>query len=155
MLATKGSYIQLEYTFTDPNGELLGSSAHSGLYTFKIGSGDAIPGLDEFVTGLEPGQDTHFVIPAVKAYGIRDESLSVSVPRTYFPEETAIEMGNRVAVNHKILTITNYDDSQVFLDGNHPLAGIDLHFAIRVTKVSDTEPDEYQGCGCSSSCGCH
>lgn len=155
MTATLGHYVQLEYTFTDSKGRLLGSSAHSGLYIFKIGAGDAIPGLEENIIGLTPSDETTFVIPAEKAYGVRDESLSVSVPRNYFPSETVIAMGNNVAVNHKILTIVDYNDTNIFLDGNHPLAGIDLHFSVRVHSVSETEPGEYGGCECSSSCGCH
>ncbi len=154
MVAAAGHFVQLEYTFTDKEGRLLGSSAQSGFYEFKIGAQDAIPGLEEHILGLEQNTEAEFVIPAKKAYGERDESLSVSVPRSYFPEETAIVMGNRVAINHKILTIINYNDTTVYLDGNHPLAGVDLCFSVRIRSLSEKKPENYGGCGCSSSCGC-
>ena len=74
MTVTKDKYVTIEYRFTSPEGELLGSSDYSGPYTFRQGTGDVVPGLDARIEGRTIGEQLTFTIPPEEAYGPRDET---------------------------------------------------------------------------------
>ncbi len=154
MTVTKDKYITIEYSFSTSDGTLLGSSEYSGPFTFRQGYGDVVPGLDSRVEGAEIGDELSFVIPPEEGYGERDESKVKRLPLDALPLGRDPEPGLRVNLNGTVMVITEVHDDHLTLDGNHPLAGIPLHFNLRVTEVSDEAPEEHGGCGCGGTCSC-
>ena len=148
----QGYNISIEYTFTDKDNNLLGSSEHSGVYTFLAGFGDAIPGLEKNIEGATIGETRKFSIPPNEAYGETDTNLIHTLPRSSFPTDYQIVVGNTVSINNKQMTIITVEDNMITVDGNHPLAGKELFFTATITNI--TVPDEQEGCSCGSSCGC-
>ena len=146
-------YITIEYTFTNQDGDLLGSSLQSGLFTFGVGEGDAIPGLEEHIVGNPVGTVLQFIIPATKAYGIHNPSLVQTIEQSVLPESLSVSVGQSITINNTRVTITEITDTSITLDRNHPLAGIDLHFSAKITDISDTRKDAH-GCGCGNACSC-
>lgn len=153
MTVTKDTYVTIDYTFSAPDGTLLGSSDYSGPFTFRQGFGDVVPGLDQRMEGARIGERREFVVPAEEAYGERDENKVRRVPRDMLPLGRDPEVGMRVNAAGTVMTITEVTDSEIVLDANHPLAGIALHFDVTVASISDEEPVS-DACACGGSCGC-
>lgn len=155
MVVQQDRFVTIDYSFTAPDGTLLGSSDFSGPFTFRQGSGDAVPGLDTRLEGLPVGSEHSFVIPAEEAYGERDETLVTRVPVDALPLGRQAEPGMRLNAGGRIMIVTEVTDDVVVMDGNHPLAGIPLHFTVTIRDVSDTEPvTQDAGCGCGGTCSC-
>lgn len=94
------------------------------------------------------------MVPAAEGYGERDESLVRRVAPDALPLGRDAEPGLRVNVNGSIMMITEVRDDFLTLDGNHPLAGVPLHFDVRVTGISDEAPESHGDCSCGGSCSC-
>ena len=85
MVVTKDKFITIEYTFSAPDGTLLGSSDYSGPFTFRQGYGDVVPGLDTEVDGANVGDELEFVIQPEDGYGVRDEDKVRRLPKDALP----------------------------------------------------------------------
>jgi FKBP-type peptidyl-prolyl cis-trans isomerase SlyD len=154
MTVTQDKYITIEYTFSAPDGSILGSSEYSGPFTFRQGYGDVVPGLDARVEGAVIGEELTFVIPPEEGYGVRDESKVKQLPVDALPLGRDPEPGMRVNINGTVTVITEVTEDFLTLDNNHPLAGVPLHFNLKVLEVSDEAPFSHGGCGCGGSCNC-
>lgn len=154
MTITKDKYVTIEYSFTSPDGELLGSSDYSGPFTFRQGTGDVVPGLDARIEGHRIGEQLEFVIPPEEAYGLRDEAKVKRLAKQHLPLGREPEVGMRLNINNTLMVVSSVSDSEIELDANHPLAGMALHFDVSISDVSDEAPVQDQECGCGGSCGC-
>lgn len=138
--AKKGDTVKIHYTGTLADGSIFDSSEGRAPLSFRVGSGQVIPGFDEAVMGMRKGNAKTVTIPAVKAYGIRNEDLVISVPRDQVPPEIKPEVGlqlqmggtNGELVNVEIVEVT---EEYVALDANPPLAGKDLTFKIELVDI--------------------
>ncbi len=148
-------YYTISYTFTDDNENLLGSSDSSGHYTFCFGSGDCIPGLEPRITDMKEGESKSFVIPASEGYGVYNKDLTHTIPKSSLSNSLQLREGLQFMLNDIPVIVVSIDDDMVTVDGNHPLAGIDLHFTVRIEAISVDMPSSYNNaCGCGNSCGC-
>lgn len=116
-----------------------GSQA-SGPLEFVIGEGNLIPRFEEAVIGLEPGQSTRVKIAADDAYGQRAEEMVAVIERSEIPAGVTPEPGQQMEVVLQDGTplpvlITEVTDTTVTLDANHPLAGLDLTFDIKLVEI--------------------
>ncbi len=150
----KDCYIRIDYSFSSPDGQLLGSSEHSGAMIFRHGSGDAIRGLDNAVAGHEVGTTLDFVVEPQDAYGEHDPELLHILPRHALAAVPELRLGQRLNINQQIMTITSIEDTEVVLDANHPLAGVPLHFHLTILSIDDEPSEDYGQCGCGGSCSC-
>ena len=107
---------------------------------FVIGSGQLIPKFEAAVIGLEPGQSITITIPADDAYGQRAEEMVAVIERSEIPAEINPEPGHQMEViledgSPLPVLVTDVTDTTITLDGNHPLAGRDLTFTIRLVEI--------------------
>ena len=118
-----------------------GCGSHaSGPMEFVIGSGQLIPKFEAAVIGLEPGQSVTITIPADDAYGQRAEEMVAVIERSEIPADINPEPGQQMEViledgSPLPVLVTEVTDTNITLDGNHPLAGRDLTFAIRLIEI--------------------
>jgi peptidylprolyl isomerase len=137
--AKSGDQVRVHYTGQLADGKVFDSSHGSDPLEFQVGAGQVIQGFDEAVTGMSPGETRRVTIPARAAYGDRREELVVAVPRGRFPPEFEPEPGMNLAVDqdgHQVmLTILSVTESEVVMDGNHPLAGEDLTFEVELVEI--------------------
>lgn len=137
--------ISFHYTVTDVSGKKIDSSAGHAPLTFMEGAGQIIPGLEQTLLSLKTGDKKHVDVPAAQAYGQRDESLVMKVGKDQMPTQ-AINIGDRFSggptPDAPIFVVTAVSDSEVHLDGNHPLAGRDLIFDVEVTEVRGATLEE-------------
>lgn len=107
---------------------------------FVIGAGHLIPKFEAAVIGLEPGQSVTVTIPADDAYGQRAEEMVAVIERSEIPAEINPEPGQQMEViledgSPMPVLVTEVTETTITLDGNHPLAGRDLTFAIRLIEI--------------------
>lgn len=118
-----------------------GCDSHAtGPMEFVIGAGHLIPKFEAAVIGLEPGQSVTVSIPADDAYGQRAEEMVAVIDRSEIPAEINPEPGHQMEVilqdgSPLPVLVTEVTDTTITLDGNHPLAGRDLTFSIRLIEI--------------------
>lgn len=159
--------VTIEYTLKTLEGEILDSSDAHGPLSYIHGMGFLIPGLEAELVGKEAGAAFEATVPAELAYGERDEELIIDVLKTNFGDTTDLEVGMPVEVSDphgtQVMMVADITEDKVILDGNHPLAGMALHFTVKVIEVRDATPEELEeaeeqlsgcGCGCEDDCDC-
>ena len=139
--AQQGDTVRVHYTGTLDDGTVFDSSQGRDPLEFTIGQGKVIPGFEQAVVGLGLGETIKTEIPADQAYGGRDERLIMEVPRDRIPRHIQIAIDDRLQVRRPdggmmVVTVTAMSESSVTLDGNHPLAGMDLTFDIELVEIA-------------------
>lgn len=125
----------------DGSGADCGCGGHaSGPMEFVIGEGRLIPKFEEAVVGLEPGQSVKVKIASDDAYGPRADEMVAVVERSEIPDNIKPKAGDNMEVvledgTPMPVLVTEVTDTQITLDANHPLAGKDLTFDIRLIEI--------------------
>lgn len=135
-----GSTVTISYIGTLDNGRIFQSTEEEGPLTFTVGAGQLFPALEQKLLGMTAGEVANIVICADQAYGARQQENILRVPRDMFPTDRDILVGQKLEISFKggatrVMLIVAADSTEVVLDGNHPLAGCDLTFALRVDRV--------------------
>lgn len=138
--AQSGCSVTVSYVGTLDNGRIFGSTDEHGPQTFTLGSGQLFPALEQAITGMRAGEVKNIVLSAAEAYGPRRPENIISLSRGSFPAGKEITPGQKLSIEFKggisrVMVVTAVDESDVTLDGNHPLAGQELTFALRVDIV--------------------
>ena len=141
-----GHVVSMEYTLK-VDGEIADSSEGRAPLEFVHGSGNIIPGLEREMTGMAIGESKDVVVAAVDAYGEEDEKAFMDVPREQFPEEIPMKVGTEIQVQNQAgqpmyARIDMVGEKSVRLDFNHPLAGKDLHFSVKVIGLREATDEE-------------
>ena len=140
--------VTLNYTLTDRDGNVIDQSS-DGSFAYLHGANNIIPGLENALTGRQTGDSLDVTVPPAEGYGERDAGKTQSVPREMFPTDTEIEPGMQFHAqgpNGEVLvvTVTAVDDQTVTVDGNHPLAGVELNFKVEIMDVRDASAEELE-----------
>ena len=145
MELTKDIVGLFEYKLSNPEGETLDESNGNPL-AYLHGHGNIIPGLEAQMEGKKVGDKFTAEVAAADGYGVRVEQLVQEVPMAMFQGVDNIEVGMRFEAQSEHGThsveVTKVDGENVTVDGNHPLAGVDLTFEIEITGVRAATEDE-------------
>lgn len=137
--AHAGDTVSIHYTGTLADGSVFDSSRGRTPLEFTLGSGQVIPGFDAAVDGMAIGEEKTVTIPAAEAYGPHRHELMVEVSRAQLPGDLRPEVGQQLQLSQGgqqfVVTVRDVSDVSVVLDGNHPLAGEDLTFALELVEV--------------------
>lgn len=137
----EGSKVKAHYTGRLTNNEEFDSSLKEGgaPIEFVIGEGQLIPGFENGILGLAPGDKKTIEIPAVEAYGEYRDELLVTVPKSNAPQ--GVQVGQSLQANMQngemvTFMVREINDDNVIVDANHPLAGQVLLFDIEILEVA-------------------
>jgi len=146
--AKTGDKVTVHYTGRLEGGEVFDSSecreddcgCDSGPLEFTIGEGNVIPGFEQAIIGMNPGDTKTVVIPVDQAYGERIDEMVAVVDRQDIPPDLILEVGNQLEVTQQDgsafpVIITEVTETSVTLDANHPLAGKELTFDLRLVVI--------------------
>lgn len=133
--------VTIHYTGTLSNGEQFDSSEGREPLKFEVGQGHVIPGFEKAVLGMKVDESKKFTIPADEAYGQLDEELVYEIPKSAIPAGINPHKGQRLVSNlsdgRQIpVTVVEVTGETITLDANHPLAGQDLTFEIKIVSVN-------------------
>ncbi len=157
----KHKHVTIDYTLSDENGNVLDSSKESGSLSYIHGVGTLVSGLESALEGKSEGDKFSVKIPPEKGYGDPDDSLIYDLPLERFSEIEDLKPGISVHVNderfNRIMRVIEVNEDTVTLDGNHPLAGMNLDIDVEVLVIRDATTAEleqlYAQPSDCSSCG--
>jgi FKBP-type peptidyl-prolyl cis-trans isomerase SlyD len=145
-MSTSPRVVSIHYTLTDDKGTVLDSSQGAEPLQYLEGAGNIIPGLEKAVGLLNVGDKKKIKVAAAQAYGEKREDMVLEVPRTQFPPDMQMKVGDRFRGgpddHAPVFTVMGVEGDKVKLDGNHPLAGQDLTFDVEVTEVRAASSEE-------------
>jgi len=146
MTISQDKVVAIHYTVTDTTGNQLDSSSGGEPLVFLFGHGALIPGLEQALLGKQAGETFSSQIAAADAYGERHDQLVQAVPKSMF-EGMEVAVGMRFRASgpdgrEQPVIIIDVTDEEVVVDGNHPLAGIELRFDVEVVLVRDATAEE-------------
>jgi len=167
MIIEKNRVVTIDYELKDDEGEILDSSAGSEPLVYLHGNENIIPGLEKHLAGKKAGEAVECLVPAAEAYGLRDDSLIIKVKKDEFGSGAQVTVGMQFEAHSEsgvqVVTVVGIEGDEVTVDANHPLAGEDLHFSVKVVDVREATDEELEhghvheegGCGCGDgACGC-
>lgn len=131
-----GSTVELEYTLFLDGGSIVYSNVDKEPMRYVHGNGSLFAALEAAFAGLAANNEIEVELPSVEAYGAVNPALLQSVPLNDIPEEARKEGAELRAEGFygPIRTSEEREDT-VILDFNHPLAGADLSFYVRILAV--------------------
>ena len=140
---TKGKKVSLDYEGRLEDGVVFDSSKHgdhSHPLEFEVGSGRVIKGFDDAVIGMKAGEEKEFTIKKEEAYGEYRAELKQEIPRSALPEGPEPKAGMALIMQspdgqQRPVKIVEVKAESLVLDMNHPLAGKNLIFKIKILKV--------------------
>ncbi len=105
-----------------------------------LGDGTLREGMEMALYGMKAGEEDQVTLTPEQGWGPRDPELVHNLPRNRFPKEMELEPGQIVAFESRdgeemAGAIVALDDAQVEVDFNHPLAGRNVIFWVRVLEV--------------------
>lgn len=138
--AKNGDKVKIHYTGKLKDETVFDSSVEREPLEFTVGDGKIIPGFDKAVVGMNPGESKTVTISPDMAYGPHREELVVDVERERVPNNLDLKVGGFVQIRQRDggviqAKVTDVSESKVTLDANHPLAGKDLTFDIKLVEI--------------------
>ena len=135
-----GDKVTIHYTGKFEDGTEFDSSFDKEPLSFKVAANEVIHGLDEAVVGMKVNQEKTVHISSDKAYGPVEKELKISINKQNLPEGINLTINQELEIpnedgNPITVRITKITDDQIELDGNHPLAGKNLIFDLKLLKI--------------------
>ena len=144
MKIEKNTAVTLRYKVADIQGKLLDQSEKPMVYLHG-GYGNTFAKIEAALEGQLPGYKVTLELQPSDAFGLRDERLLQSIPKTQFPP--GVKVGGQLQSlgedgQAQVFTVMKIKGDTVMLDGNHPLAGKLLRFSVAVVEVRAASAEE-------------
>lgn len=141
-IAKKGDVVVIDYTVRTGDGRVVGGTEQAGPQTLTIGEAKIFPQVEEALEGMEVGAEKSITVPSDSAFGPRREEMVIQIPRQQLPQEQPPQPGMTLSARQQDgstvnLVITDVGEETVTADGNHPLAGEDLHFGLTLVEIKE------------------
>ena len=169
-ITSENCVVEIEYEVKEAGTtDIVDSNKGGDALGFIIGKGQIIPGLETALVGMSKDESGDIMVSAADAYGDVNPEAKQVLPIDQFEGVDLIEgmslYGQGEDGQTVQVTVTAFDDKEVSLDFNHPLAGKDLMFSVTVLSAREATADEVasgvvggapaEGESCGTGCGCH
>ncbi len=146
MKIEKNTVVTLRYKVAEANGKLIEESKEPMVYLHG-GYDNTLPKIEAALDGQEAGYEVNLQLQPEDAFGTRDESLVRTIPKKEFPP--GVKVGGQLEGHTDegqphVFHVMKIKGDQVMLDGNHPLAGKELRFHLKVTGVRAASAEEIE-----------
>lgn len=150
MPAKVGDFVLVDYTGRTADGAVFdttdaATARAAGIWSARtryrpalivVGKGRALTGLEEAIEGMEVGEEKDVAVPPAKGFGERKEELISVIAAARFRAEGIIpEVGALVTIDDRDGIIRSISGGRVVVDFNHPLAGKELRYHIKLLKI--------------------
>ena len=147
MLIANQHVVAIDYTLSNDAGEVIDSSQGAEPLVYLHGAGNIIAGLENALAGKAVGDELDVSIEPEDAYGEYSAELITNLGREMFEGVDELEVGMQFHASApdggmQIVTIRDIEGDQVTIDGNHPLAGQQLNFKVKVVSVRAASEEE-------------
>lgn len=138
--AKDGDTVLIDFVVKTTDGQVVGSTQDEGPQAVVLGQSQIFPEVEAALLGLEQGAVAQVTVGPENAFGPRREELVVEIPRINLPPEPAPQVGMQLAAMQEDgtqanLIIVGMSEDGVIADGNHPLAGENLHFGLTLVEI--------------------
>ena len=111
-----------------------------------LGENYIIPGLEDALMDMEVGEEKELEIEAEEAYGKRDSENIDTFPESAFEEQgVQVRPGEEIMVGGKRGKVVSKGSGRVRVDFNHPLAGKDLEYWVKIVRKVEDDEEIAQG----------
>ncbi len=141
-----GKVVSMHYTL-HVDGQVVDSSEGGEPLQFIQGMGHIIPGLEQQLYDMQVGESKSITVPPKEGYGETDEAAFMDVPREAFPGNVPLDKGTELELRdqggHPVYArIDDVTDQNVRLNMNHPLAGKELNFDVKIAGLRQATDEE-------------
>ena len=131
--------VTLHFAIKLENGEVVDSTFDKQPATFKVGDGNLLPGFESALFGFKAGDKRTLPILPEQGFGQPNQQNVQVMPRSQFSDmelsEGLLVIFNDAANAELPGVVKAFDDNQVTIDFNHPLAGKTLSFEVEIIEV--------------------
>lgn len=136
-----GDQVRVNYVGRFADGAIFDSSEGREPLEFTVGANQVIAGFDRAVLGLRPGESCQVVVSPEEGYGVHMPEMVAEVERQLIPNHEQLVLGSMLEVcledgQSLEVQVVELSEQAVVLDGNHPLAGKELHFEIALLEFT-------------------
>lgn len=146
MKITKNSVVVMHYAVSDSEGTLIDSSYDHKPMAIIQGTGYLIPGLEDALIDHQEGDKFEVAVSAEQAYGDRHDEYVQTVQKELLQGVEALAVGTQLRATtddgEQTVIVIDVTDDEVTVDGNHPLAGLDLSFEVDILEVRVATEEE-------------
>jgi len=168
-IEAQNSVVGIEYEVKEAGTDAVVDTNKGGQpLEFIMGKGQVIPGLENALVGMNEGENGDIMVSAADAYGDVNPEAMQTLPKEQFEGVDLVEgmslYGQGEDGQTVQVIVKSFDDKEVNVDFNHPLAGKDLMFTVTVLSTREATADEItsgvvggaaEGESCGTGCGCH
>ncbi len=138
--AEEGNTVKILFSIRLDDGSVVGTSSEQSELTFTLGQRKILKSLEEGVIGMKVGDLKKISISPEQGYGQYNKDLVLRVDREEFPPDVELKAGRTVQYQNRDgervnLVVNDVDENTVTVDGNHPLAGLDLIYEVKVIAI--------------------
>lgn len=146
MNIAENKVVVMHYAVSDSEDTLIDSSYDHQPLSIIQGTGYLIPGLEKALIGHTTGDKFEVEVNAEEAYGQREDGFVQTVPKALFEGIEELEVGTQLRAStdegEQTVIVVDVADDEITVDGNHPLAGLDLKFDVEILEVRDATEEE-------------
>lgn len=144
MNVSEGTRVYLNFSLALEDGEEVDSNFGGEAVSFAFGDGSLLPGFEQRLLGMRPGERKLFQVPPEDAFGQPNENNLQRIGRDSFDEGIELELGlvcsfADAAGGELPGMVVGFDDEEVTVDFNHPLAGRTILFDVQVHRIEAAE----------------
>lgn len=137
----QGVQVTMHFSLSLESGEVIDSNFEGEPVTFTVGDGNLLPGFETALYGLKEGDETALVVPPERGFGEHNPENVQTIERQQFPADADLQPGLMLtfsdAQNNELPgVVTEISDDSVTVDFNHPLAGRDIRFMVKIIEVA-------------------
>jgi FKBP-type peptidyl-prolyl cis-trans isomerase SlyD len=138
-----GSIVSIEYTLRDDSGNIIDTNVGKEPLTFIEGAGQVVKGLERELNGMKVGDQKQVHVKPEDGYGFPDKNAFHEIPREKIPPEGqkpgAMLMTKAPGGGTIPMRVQEVKEKTVIVDLNHPLAGKNLNFDVRIKDIKAAE----------------
>jgi FKBP-type peptidyl-prolyl cis-trans isomerase SlyD len=146
MKICKNKVVVMHYAVSDSEDTLIDSSYDDKPLAIIHGTGYLIPGLEDALVDHQVGDKFDVEVAAVQAYGERFDDYVQTVPKSLFAGIDDLAVGSQLRATtddgEQTVIVIDVQDDDITVDGNHPLAGLDLKFEVDILEIRDATEEE-------------
>tara|TARA_B110000114_G_scaffold107114_1_gene112513 strand:+ start:451 stop:939 length:489 start_codon:yes stop_codon:yes gene_type:complete len=158
MKICKNKVVVMHYAVSDSEDTLIDSSYDDKPLAIIHGTGYLIPGLEDALVDHQVGDKFDVEVAAVQAYGERFDDYVQTVPKSLFAGIDDLAVGSQLRATtddgEQTVIVIDVQDDDITVDGNHPLAGLDLKFEVDILEIRDATEEELAHGHVHSEGGC-
>jgi len=140
----EGTRVYLNFSVSLEDGSEVDTNFGEDSVSFVVGDGSLLPGFEQLLFGMSPGERQMFVVPPEEAFGQPNDNNVQVLPRTQFDDDVELEIGMVFAFEDAgggevPGMIISFGGEEVTVDFNHPLSGRTILFDVLVHRVEPAE----------------